>query len=171
MYLLNNVKFHQDIQRTIGDTQYPPGWFRDPLERAKIGVVEVPDPVHPDPDMYITTENPDGSLTVIDRSIEERTQIAANKKNQIQSNIVQQTQERLDAFAQTRGYDSVLSACTYATSGIPKFATEGQYMVNMRDATWGKLYSIMESVKAGTTPMPTGFSDIEPLLPVLVWPI
>jgi len=63
MFLLNGLKFDPYPQRTIGDTQYPRGWFLDPLERAKIGVVEVADIPRPDPRMFDSTENPDGSWT------------------------------------------------------------------------------------------------------------
>lgn len=85
--------------------------------------------------------------------------------------IVAATQERLDSFARTRNYDGILSACTYATSNVPKFAAEGQVAVNLRDATWAALYQILEEVQAGQREAPTGFSDIEPLLPPLEWPV
>lgn len=88
---------------------------------------------------------------------------------QIKQEITSATSIRLDTFAKTRNYDSILSACTYATSQIPQFAKEGQYCVSMRDATWGKLYQIMQEVEAGTRPMPTGYADIESELPVLDW--
>lgn len=86
------------------------------------------------------------------------------------NSIVQQTQQRLDDFARTRNYDGILSLATYATSTVQKFQTEGQYGVESRDATWEQLYLIMAEVEAGTRPMPAGFADIEPDLPVLVWP-
>ncbi len=89
----------------------------------------------------------------------------------LQQSIVDATQERLDSFARTRNYDNILSACTYATSNIPKFAAEGQIAVNLRDATWAALYQILEEVQAGQREAPTGFSDIEPLLPPLEWPV
>lgn len=88
----------------------------------------------------------------------------------VQEKIVYFTQKRLDDFAQTRNYDGILSLCTYATSTNPKFQSEGQYGVTARDATWAKLYEILAEVEAGTRPTPTGFSDIEPELPVLAWP-
>lgn len=88
----------------------------------------------------------------------------------IQAAIVTATQLRLDTFAQTRNYDGILSACTYATSGVTKFAAEGQYCVDARDATWSALYTIMGEVLAQTRPMPESFSDIVADLPVLVWP-
>lgn len=84
--------------------------------------------------------------------------------------IVAQAQARLDAFARTRNYDGILSLCTYATSPTAKFAAEGQYGVEARDATWAALYAMLAEVQAGTRPMPSGFADVEPELPELAWP-
>ena len=89
---------------------------------------------------------------------------------QIMAECVERTQKRLDDFARTRNYDNILSACTYATSTVPKFQKEGQYCVTARDATWAKLYEILAEVQAGTRSMPSGYKDIEPLLPPLEWP-
>lgn len=89
---------------------------------------------------------------------------------QIEASITGAIQKRLDDFAKTRGYDGILSACTYVTSAVPKFAGEGAYCVQSRDATWAKGYEIMAQVQAGTRPMPSGFADIEAELPALVWP-
>ena len=88
----------------------------------------------------------------------------------LQAMVVQATQERLDDFARTRNYDGILSACTYATSTVPKFAAEGQYAVQARDATWAALYALLAEVQAGTRPAPASFDDVQPLLPVLEWP-
>lgn len=94
----------------------------------------------------------------------------------LQKGIVVAVQKRLDAFAQTRGYDGILSACTYALSAVPKFAAEGQYCTDARDATWAGLYQLLATVQAGNWPtegagqMPAGYADIEPELPVLEWP-
>jgi hypothetical protein len=88
----------------------------------------------------------------------------------IQTDVVSKTQQRLDTFAGTRNYDSILSACTYITSSIPQFMAEAQYCVNARDATWASLYDLLTEVQTGTRPIPTGFADIEAYLPVLAWP-
>ncbi len=88
----------------------------------------------------------------------------------LQQEIIAQTQERLDAFARTRGYDGILSACSYATSTVPRFQTEGQYCVQARDESWDALYTLMGEVMSGQRPAPSGFMDIEPLLPSLEWP-
>ena len=87
------------------------------------------------------------------------------------NSIVNSVQDRLDQFAMTRNYNSMLSACTYATSPTPRFAAEGQYCVAARDATWAKLYQMLDEVLAGTRPVPSGYADIENELPPLVWPV
>lgn len=88
----------------------------------------------------------------------------------LQKSVVDATQARLDAFAQTRSYDGILSACTYAASTVAKFQAEGAYCVQARDATWAALYDVLAQVQAGTRPMPAGYAEIGPELPALVWP-
>ena len=88
----------------------------------------------------------------------------------LQERVVAATQQRLDDFARTRNYDNILSACTYADSSVPKFATEGQYAVQARDATWAALYALLDEVQAGTRQVPASFADVEPMLPPLEWP-
>ena len=85
--------------------------------------------------------------------------------------VIDATQKRLDDFARTRNYDGILSLCTYATSPNTKFATEGQYGIVARDATWSKLYEMLDEVQAGTRPIPASFADIESELPTLEWSV
>jgi hypothetical protein len=89
----------------------------------------------------------------------------------LQASIIAATQVRLDMFAKTRNYDGILSAATYATSAIPKFAAEGQAAVAARDQTWAALYALMGEVQAGALPMPASFDEVEALLPTLAWPV
>ena len=88
----------------------------------------------------------------------------------IKNKIIAATQFRLDSFAQTRNYDGILSACTYATSTNDKFRIEVQYCVEVRDSTWAKLYQIMSDVEQGIRPMPQNYEEIEQELPPLIWP-
>lgn len=170
MFLHNNLKFDVEAQHVIDDVQYPRGWFLNADNRGALGITEVPDPVRPDDDLFTTSENPDGSLTATPRTPEDIAARAANVLASLQADIVGQTQQRLDTFAQTRGYDGILSACTYAASAVPRFSAEGQCAVAARDATWAALYTLLADVQAGVTPMPAGFADVEPLLPALDWP-
>lgn len=88
----------------------------------------------------------------------------------VQSSVTVEAQLRMDEFARTRFYDSMLSACSYATSTVPRLKAEGQYCVEARDATWETLYGILGEVIAGTRPVPRSLADIESELPVLAWP-
>lgn len=78
-------------------------------------------------------------------------------------------QARLDAFARERGYDGILSACTYATSTVPRFAADAARAVSLRDETWDSCYTILAEVQAGTRPVPT-LAELVAELPVLTWP-
>jgi hypothetical protein len=94
----------------------------------------------------------------------------ADRLKALQADVISQTQNRLDEFAQTRGYDGILSACTYADDPVQKFAAEGQYCVAARGATWSKLYEILGEVESGSRPVPSSYADIENELPELAWP-
>lgn len=83
--------------------------------------------------------------------------------------FVDKTQTRLDDFAKQRGYDGILSACTYATSKIQKFQEEGQKCVDMRDSTWAALYDVLEKVKNKEIETPSSYDDIVQFLPELIW--
>ena len=80
-------------------------------------------------------------------------------------------QKRLDAFAQTRGYDNINSACSYSNSSNPKYKLEGDCAVEKRDATWEKLYTIFQEVREGLRPSIRCFRDIIDELQTLEWPV
>lgn len=86
----------------------------------------------------------------------------------IQAMLTNAIQERLDAFAQTRGYDNIMSACTYATSAMPQFRAEGERAVALRDNTWAVCYAILEAVLAGKRAVPT-LEELFAELPALEW--
>ena len=106
------------------------------------------------------------SWTVSTMTSEQISQYQTNIKNQISLSV----QKRLDDFAKTRGYDGILSACTYSNSPTQKFAVEGQYCLDQRDATWAALTQLLSEIEAGTRPLPSSYEDIEGDLPQLVWP-
>lgn len=87
----------------------------------------------------------------------------------IQAAVTAEVQKRLDDFAKTRNYDGILSACTYASSNVPRFAAEGQYAVSARDAHWYACYAILADVQAGTRPTPT-LEEVMAEMPPLQWP-
>ncbi|MDR2697482.1 MAG: hypothetical protein LBB40_03285 [Holophagales bacterium] len=88
---------------------------------------------------------------------------------QITAQYTDAVQNRLDAFARTRGYDGIMSACTYVTSAVPQFRLEAAYCVTARDATWAQCYQVMGAVLAGEQDMPT-LEELFETLPKLEWP-
>lgn len=102
----------------------------------------------------------------------------------LRGQITEATQQRLDNFSATRGYDSVISAAKYKDISdeeidlmpaderplVRKFRTEARYLAAATARTWAKLYLFLGQVEAGLRQPPTSFADIEPELPVLEWP-
>lgn len=95
----------------------------------------------------------------------------ADRKQAIKDEITNRVQQRLDEFARTRGYDNIVSACSYASSNHAKYGPEGRYCVQAREDTWDVLFQIEADVIAETRPMPLTYEDIEPELPVFAWPV
>jgi hypothetical protein len=78
-------------------------------------------------------------------------------------------QAHLDARAQERNYDGILSACTYASSSNAKFKAEGQACVDWRDAVWAQCYARLTAVQQGQQAAPT-VEGLIASLPALTWP-
>lgn len=110
---------------------------------------------------------PTGCLEITDA---EAKQIKAPTVAQLIVGYAEAIQARLDDFARTRNYDGILSATTYATSAVPKFAAEGQYALAARDATWAAGYQILAAVESGQRPAPT-LAELAAELPPLAWPL
>jgi len=112
---------------------------------------------------------PNGSIEITDEEAASLTAPPPPTQQQVIESYTAAIQAELDSTAKSKGYDSILSACTYATSKITKFKAEGQACVNYRDAVWNYSYQVLSDVEAGTRTMPT----IEALiaeLPAIVWP-
>lgn len=98
-----------------------------------------------------------------------------NVRNQIErasyiSLLTAEVQRKLDEFAQTRGYDNIVSACSYSNSTISQFEQEALYCIQLRDQTWNAFYSIVSAVQLGTRSVPKKYEDIQSELPLMQWP-
>lgn len=111
-----------------------------------------------------------GGITNREMTAEEIAALPLPSQAEIIATYTGAIQKRLDDFARTRNYDGILSAATYATSTVPKFAAEGQYAVEARDATWAKGYEILAAVEAGQRTAPT-LEALAAELPALAWPV
>ena len=105
-----------------------------------------------------------GSINVKSAAVIQEEFLASTK-----SMLTSAIQSTLDKKAQERGYDNILSLCTYATSTAAKFAAEGQAGVAWRDEVWAKGYSILADVESGARAIPTA-DELLAELPLFVWP-
>ena len=85
-----------------------------------------------------------------------------------QAMLTKAVQDYMDATVQARGYDSIATACTYATSTDETFAHEGQCCVHWRDKVWRYCYTTLDEVLAGERDIPTA-EELISELPELVW--
>ena len=93
-----------------------------------------------------------------------------------QSNLIQQkiqslgqsVNQHLDSVAKSKDYDSIISACTYASSSISLYRAEGEKCVAWRDAVWVKVYDVLSEVQSGSRPIPSAEQLISEL-PEMQW--
>jgi hypothetical protein len=78
-------------------------------------------------------------------------------------------QEKLDLFAKERGYDSMVSLSSYATSSVDSFRQEGLRGVELRDSSWNAFIDYMAKVRSGEIDYREGITKLEELLPDLTW--
>ena len=89
-------------------------------------------------------------------------------EEQIQAHLTQVVQNYMDKTVQTRGYDNIHTACTYANSTDETFKAEGTACVVWRDAVWRKCYDILAEVQAGARAVPSA-EELISELPKLEW--
>lgn len=77
-------------------------------------------------------------------------------------------QKHLDDAAKAKGYDGIVSACSYAGSVNP-FQADGIAYLNWRAAVWKYCYQVLADVQAQTRAAPTEAGLISEL-PALVLP-
>lgn len=115
MFLLNNIKVSESVQRTIGDVQYPAGWFSNADERAKVGMIEVADPVRPDENLFTVVENPDGSYTATPRTADDIAAYQANKDAQQAQSVRATRGQKLADSDWTQVADAPVDKAVWAT--------------------------------------------------------
>ncbi len=164
-----------DLIRQHPDTSFPAGALSEVfLARWGVYPVEESEPTDCNPLTHRVEEGmpfeEDGkwrrSWAIYIMSAQERAEAAAHLAEKLGS----QLGRVLNEFAKTRGYDSMLSACTYAASAVDRFKREGQYCLGVRDAAWAALEQIMADAVAGKRRPPTDLQQIVGELPKLAWP-
>lgn len=86
--------------------------------------------------------------------------------------ISEEVTKRLDAFAQERGYDSIVSVKSYATSSNPTRKAEAEHAVKVCDEVWDQVFLYQEAVQVGQHPVSRSFEDVAlTFQPLLTWNI
>ena len=86
---------------------------------------------------------------------------------QTQAQMAAAVQAYMDASARTRGYDSLLSAVSYADeAAVATFQAEGKAFRAWRSGVWATCYSVLAEVQAGKRAVPSA-EQLIGLLPAL----
>lgn len=88
---------------------------------------------------------------------------------QIYKLVSEYATEKLNAFAQERGYDNINSLTDYRDSMFDKFRIEGLRGFQLRDQVWIALTSYFDQVMAGVVPVPTSIEEIDAQFPAMTW--
>jgi len=83
--------------------------------------------------------------------------------------LIEGVQAYLDTTVQQRGYDGILSLCSYSTSTDPRFGPEGRAGIIWRDTVWTQCYEIQAQVMSGDIPIPS-LDELIAILPQMQWP-
>ena len=88
---------------------------------------------------------------------------------EIKANLLSSVDNYLNSTVQQRGYDNILSACSYAFDETDKvFAEEGKKALAWRSSVYRKCYDILADVEQGKRNIPTE-EELLAELPVLEW--
>ena len=161
LYNLKN-KYIEDVLyvKTEGVTHYPQHLTKEFLKNLGwLEVVDMPYPTHVNdfkkaiPNDYIKDDVYMCSFKVVDKTLEELTALFKEK-----------TQELLDAKAREKGYDDILSACSYAGYDND-FRAEGESFGIWRAKVWKYGYALLEAISKGKKELPKSFEELMKDLP------
>lgn len=80
--------------------------------------------------------------------------VPAPSADEIKARLTNAVQSHMDVAAAARGYDNILSACSYAAFENA-FQAEGRAFLVWRADCWLAAYGIMSQVESGKRPAPT----------------
>ncbi len=109
-----------------------------------------------------------GRELVVDQDSQTVT-LAAEADSVVKARYMGYAQTVLEEAAQGRGYDSIISVCSYANSTNPTYAAEATAAIVGRDNVWTTAFLIYSQVLAGEIPLPTK-AEFLSMLPAIEWP-
>lgn len=89
-------------------------------------------------------------------------------QEEIKQMLIDGVQEHMDEMAKTRGYDNILSACSYINTGVERFDIEGEQARKWRSQVWAYCYEYLDEVLAGERQIPS-LEELIYELPVIDW--
>jgi len=89
--------------------------------------------------------------------------------NVLKGEVTLKAQERLEEFAQQKGYDSIIYACSYISSSNTTFASEAQLASDVRDNMWMVLSTKLKEIEDGTSALPTTYEELYSIIPTPTW--
>lgn len=109
------------------------------------------------------------SVTVIPMTPAEITAMMQRKSGQVIDDYKKEASKCLDEFAQSRGYDNIVSVASYTVSTNEIYQAEALRAVYLRDQWWSTLTGIMTEVLTGQRPLPASWEVLKTELPELTW--
>jgi hypothetical protein len=139
IFIRNGLPFNVQAPQTIGDVQYPAGWFAalSDEELATFGIAKVEQQERPDDRFYFVTDNGDGTFSSQERDI-------ADLKAAALAQVKEIRRQTLDRFVRSAGvqavYDQNLTAAkAFKASDIAFRTRDGRtaedYLVTVGAAT------------------------------------
>lgn len=153
MFIKNNRRFNLNkfldtVYVDDNGIQHPGTLLRNPAFREQHGIFEIPDPSRGNDETQYTQEiDVDPWIIITDKNPAQIAEIQTKK-------MINVIQNHLDNAAIEKGYDSILSASSYASFENP-FQQEGIAFLQWRAACWAKGYEILEQVTNNEILIPT----------------
>lgn len=121
-------------------------------QKAQFGVVDLVD----EPPIYnrLTQTINDAGEELVGGVWKRKWDVVARDGAAIIQDLTNAVQNHLDSEARARGYDNIVSACSYAGAANP-FQSEGTAFVAWRGNVWAACHAVMSEVTAGTRAIPS----------------
>jgi hypothetical protein len=113
-----------------------------------------------------------GEQTVVPLTSDELADVQARTaaEQSAPARFIAAVQSHLDATAQSHGYDSIYTACTYADEpAVALFQAQGQALRAWRSLVWAHCHNVMAAVMAEQRAVPS-ITELIADLPALVMP-
>jgi hypothetical protein len=79
--------------------------------------------------------------------------------------VIPGVQAWMDMTARQKGYDSVVSCATYATSTVPEFKADAEAIIRWRDAVWVAAYAWRDGLNGQLPPTVPTIEEVIAQLP------